>query len=202
MSSMNVKKKQPKRSYSGEQWRSNPANKKRLILDFEHRCAYCDDHDRYIGGSKMYHVEHFAPKEKFPELKFTYDNLLYSCPYCNLSKSNKWPSDSSLINVVNDKGFIDPCTNEYEKHLGRREDGTIYYKTPVGQYMFNEMKLYLQRHQLLYNLDRVHLKVKQIKQEIEKRKLAGKPTEELEEVYKELCVVFCEYYQAFSEEVS
>lgn len=84
---MNVKQKNPQRSYTGIMWRTNRENKKRLINDFEHRCAYCDDLDKYGGGSKVYHVEHFAPKEKFPELKFQYDNLLYACPFCNISKS-------------------------------------------------------------------------------------------------------------------
>ena len=82
---MNVKQKNPQRSYTGIMWRTNRENKKRLINDFEHRCAYCDDLDKYGGGSKVYHVEHFAPKEKFPELKFQYDNLLYACPFCNIS---------------------------------------------------------------------------------------------------------------------
>ena len=133
---MNVKQKNPQRSYTGIMWRTNRENKKRLINDFEHRCAYCDDLDKYGGGSKVYHVEHFAPKEKFPELKFQYDNLLYACPFCNISKSNKWPSDSSAVAVVGNKGFIDPCTDEYEKHLGRHTSGEIYYKTTLGKYMF------------------------------------------------------------------
>lgn len=61
---MNVKQKIPHRSYTGVRWRTNKANKKQLIIDFEHKCAYCDDYDKYAGGSKVYHVEHFAPKEK------------------------------------------------------------------------------------------------------------------------------------------
>ena len=194
---MNVKQKNPQRSYTGIMWRTNRENKKRLINDFEHRCAYCDDLDKYGGGSKVYHVEHFAPKEKFPELKFQYDNLLYACPFCNISKSNKWPSDSSAVAVVGNKGFIDPCTDEYEKHLGRHTSGEIYYKTTLGKYMFYEMKLYLQRHQLIYNLGRVHAKLKEVKKEIDRREHLHKPTEDL----TELCVIFFEYYNAFSEEV-
>ena len=198
---MNVKQKNPQRSYTGIMWRTNRENKKHLINDFEHRCAYCDDLDKYGGGSKVYHVEHFAPKEKFPELKFQYDNLLYACPFCNISKSNKWPSDSSTVAVVGNKGFIDPCTYEYEKHLGRHTSGEIYYKTALGKYMFYEMKLYLQRHQLIYNLGRVHAKLKEVKKEIDRREHVHKPTEDLTELYKELCVIFFEYYNAFSEEV-
>lgn len=198
---MSIKQKIPQRSYKGIMWQTNRANKKRLIDDFEHRCAYCDDLDRYSGGSKMYHVEHFAPKEKFPELEFVYDNLLYACPYCNISKSNKWPSNSSSVNVAQNKGFIDPCTDEYGVHLGRYESGEIYFMTPLGKYMFYELKLYLQRHQLIYNLGRVHTKLKEVKKEIDRREVVHKSTEELKALYKELCVVFYEYYNAFSEEM-
>ena len=67
--------------------------------------------------------------------------------------------------------------------------------------MFYEMKLYLQRHQLIYNLGRVHAKLKEVKKEIDRRKHLHKPTEDLTELYKELCVIFFEYYNAFSEEV-
>ena len=198
---MNIKQKKPTRTHTGILWRTNKANKKRLIDDFEHRCAYCDDLDKYSGGSKFYHVEHFAPKEKFPELEFQYDNLLYACPYCNVSKSNKWPSSNSNINVVGDIGFVDPCSDEYEKHLGRYENGEIYHKTQLGRYMFNELKLYLQRHQLLYNLGRVHSKLKELKKEIDERERVHKPTDKLKELYKELCALFYEYYDAFSEDV-
>lgn len=198
---MNVKQKTPQRSYTGIMWKTNQSNKKRLIIDFNNRCAYCDDADKYAGGSKMYHVEHFAPKEKFPELEFTYNNLLYACPFCNLSKSNKWASEYSDVNVVGNVGFIDPCTEEYNEHLTRETDGSIGYKTLLGEYMYFELKLYLQRHQLIYNLDRVHMKLKELKYEIDKRKASNKEVGDLESLYKELCVVFYEYYDIFTKSV-
>lgn len=81
-------------------------NKKHLSADFGHRCAYCDDLDEYGGGYRAYHVEHFAPKEKFPELRYDYDNLLYACPWCNRAKWDIWPSDNSKINVVDSEGLL------------------------------------------------------------------------------------------------
>ena len=77
----------------------------------------------------------------------------------------------------------------------------IYYKTELGMYMFYEMKLYLQRHQLIYNLGRVHTKLKEVKKEIDRREHVHKTAEDLIELYKELCVIFYEYYDAFSEDV-
>ena len=102
--------------------------------------------------------------------------------------------------MVGNKGFVDPCTDEYEKHLGRNTNGEIYYKTELGMYMFYEMKLYLQRHQLIYNLGRVHTKLKEVKKEIYRRENVHKTTEDLIELYKELCVIFYEYYDAFAED--
>lgn len=198
---MNIKQKIPQRSYTGEKWLTNKSNKKHLIIDFDHKCAYCDDYDKYAGGSKMYHVEHFAPKEKFPGLRFTYDNLLYACPYCNISKSDEWPSNDSNISIVENEGFVDPCTQEYNKHLERREDGSISYITPIGEYMYYKLKLYLERHQLIYNLSRVHLKLKEVRIEIARRKSLQKPVEGLERMYKELCVVFYEYFDVFADDM-
>ena len=41
----------------------------------------------------------------------------------------------------------------------------------------------------------------EVKKEIDRREHVHKPTEDLTELYKELCVIFFEYYNAFSEEV-
>ena len=117
-----IKRTIPKRSYSGEVWKTNKTNKKYLAIDFDNRCAYCDDLDKIYGGKRTYAVEHFAPKEKFPELEYVYDNLLYACSYCNGSKSDDWPSDDSKKNIVGDCGYIDPCSDEYYKHLDRDEE--------------------------------------------------------------------------------
>lgn len=82
-----------------------------------------------------------------------------------------------------------------------RENGEIYYLTPLGEYMYFELKLYLHRHQLIYTLEKVHLKLKEMKKEIEKRETENKSTDELKKLYRELCVVFYEYYDAFSDEL-
>lgn len=195
-----IKGKKPVRSYTGEMWITNSSNKKRLVKDFNHKCAYCDDHDRYSGGYNAYHVEHFAPKEKFPLLEFTYDNLLYSCPYCNISKSNKWVGNKVEENVVGDMGFIDPCTDEYYSNLYRDDKGNIAYSTNIGEFMYYELKLYLKRHNILYNLEKVRVQKNLLKSKIDEKKQEKENVELLEAFYKELCVVFCEYYDLFFED--
>ena len=179
---LRIKDKVPVRSYSGEKWKTNKTNKKYLALDFEHRCAYCDDWDKYNGGMRSYHVEHFAPKEKFPELKFTYDNLLYACPYCNEAKSDKWPSDRADEPVVNDEGFVDPCTEEYYQYIYRNEDGSIGYNGELGKDIYEELNLYLKRHQVNYNLVRVNNKIDELDQIIHTKKENGESVKQLEEL--------------------
>lgn len=194
-----IKARKPIRSHTGICWITNISNKQRLVIDFDHKCAYCDDHDGYSGGYNAYHVEHFAPKEKFKELEFVYDNLLYSCPYCNVAKSNKWISDKADINIVGNKGFVDPCTDEYYIHLQRDYIGEIIYLTELGEYIYFELKLYLKRHRILHNIEKVRTKKKLLKEKIGEKKRLHENVTLLEELYKELCVVFCEYYDLFFE---
>lgn len=163
-----LKKTVPVRSYTGEQWKTNKTNKKYLAIDFDHRCAYCDDLDSVYAGRESYAVEHFAPKEKFPKLEYTYDNLLYACRFCNTFKSDDWPSDSPTVNIVGDRGYIDPCTNEYYEHLDRDENtGCIYYKTEIGKYMYEHLRLYLKRHSIIFMVEKLEEKRTELKASID-----------------------------------
>lgn len=198
-----LKTKIPTRSYTGEFRKTNSSNKKYLAIDFEHRCAYCDDLDSIAGGYKTYHVEHFAPKEKFPQLKFQYDNLLYSCPYCNRSKSDDWPSEAPDINVVSNKGYIDPCTKEYYSHLDRDEKtGNIICKTELGKYMHNKMQLYLRRHSIIYMLDKLKSKRDDLQESINKDKSKGKSVAEKEMILQSIQNEFFAYYSEYLVEQS
>ena len=122
--------------------------KEDLRGDFNQRCGYCDDWDYYYGGKRIYHIDHFKPHSisKFLPLKHEYSNLVYSCPFCNISKSNKWQD----IN-----GFIDPCNKEYDNHIKRDNSGKIIYISSQGEYIWKNLKLYLRRHELLWILDKL-----------------------------------------------
>lgn len=189
-----LREKMPIRSFHGEQFRTNTTNKKHLAIDFGHRCAYCDDPDTYGGGYRAYHVEHFAPKEKFPALRYDYDNLLYSCPWCNRSKWDTWPSDDPKVSIVGEKGFVDPCTEEYDKHLERNLDGSIAGKTPLGKYMYKTLQLYLKRHAIVYNVDKLWRKRKELEDSIAADKKSGKECSKKEEALRLLTKDFFEYF--------
>jgi uncharacterized protein (TIGR02646 family) len=65
------------------------------------RCMYCED-------APADEVEHFAPKDLFPELCFAWSNYLYSCGICNGPKNNKWgilqKANSAVLEVARPRG--------------------------------------------------------------------------------------------------
>ena len=185
-----IKRERPVRSYSGEKWTTNPTNKKHLAEDFSHRCAYCDDLDRFNGEYRAYHVEHFAPKEKFPALEFEYTNLLYACPYCNGAKSDKWPSSDPKVNVVGNKGFLDPCEDEYYKNLHRNDDGSIGYDTQLGEYIYSELNLGLIRHKFIYLQTELDEYLQLLDEKIREMENEGKDTTILQQIQNEAALIF------------
>lgn len=196
-----LKSKRPIRSFHGIRWRTIHANKCRLEKDFFNRCAYCDDADKYYGIG-AYHVDHFAPKSLFPELKFNYDNLTYSCPYCNRAKSNKWAGATPHENVVGDMGFIDVCQDEYDQHLERDErTGFIYPRTKLGQYMFEELNLFLLRHVLLFRMDQITSRIK-ILEALKTSTTCSELKSQIEEIYNELIKFHYYYIETFFSENS
>jgi uncharacterized protein (TIGR02646 family) len=130
--------------------------RKELAADFNRRCGYCDAHDDILWARGSYHIDHFAPHSKFPELKETYSNLVYSCPFCNRAKSSKWFSDSADEHNDGEKGFIDPCSTDYDKHLSRLEDGRIVPTTDLGRHLMLELKLQLVRHRMAWQSEAFH----------------------------------------------
>ena len=121
-----------------------------LREDFSQKCGYCDASDRFFGGLDGYHIDHFAPKSRFPMLSSTYVNLVYSCPYCNIAKSSKWIGDDFKTPHNGTEGFVDPCTDDYDSHLERDAEGHIRHKSPVGEYMIKHLKLHMMRHQYIW----------------------------------------------------
>lgn len=185
----------PNRSHHGECWKTMAINKEHLKEDFNHKCAYCDDHDWYYGGSDNYHVDHFAPKAKFKHLEYNYDNLLYACPFCNRAKSDKWVGRDESETIVGDCGFIDPCTPEYLKHLERNKNGEIVPKSDIGNYMYKELKLYLDRHRICFIIEQIAEKRKQLKSKCDELIASGNDASKLETAYHEVNEALCNYYE-------
>jgi uncharacterized protein (TIGR02646 family) len=124
-----------------------------LRQDFIEACGYCGDDDERADRA-TFHIDHFAPKKKFPDLELAYSNLVYACRFCNVSKSNHWVGDDSSVPNDGKKGFVDPCSDEYDAHLGRDAGGRIVPKTALGRYIFGRLNLHLIRHELLWRARR------------------------------------------------
>lgn len=82
-----------------------------------------------------FEIDHFIPRKYAEDRKNDYNNLVYSCYVCNRKKSSKWLSKDSNVQFVDEKGFVDPASEEYNKHLKRNVDGTISGRTKAGKYM-------------------------------------------------------------------
>lgn len=144
--------------------------------DFNNSCGYCGDPDIFYGH---YHIDHFKPHSisKFSHLKEEYANLVYACPFCNLSKSDKWFDTDS---------FIDPCQTDYDSHLFRNEHGAIEPISNNGQRMYKELRLYLKRHELIWIITQLSEQKQAILALLKKSPSASSKKVQLLETYVEI----------------
>lgn len=188
-----VQKKKPIRTCT-KTYKNYTLFKPYIRKDFNKRCGYCDVLDIYHGGVRGYQIDHFKPHSivKFSHLKEEYSNLVYSCPFCNRAKSNKWE---------NKDGFIDPCEEEYDNHLERNTRGQIIAKSSRGKYIHLNLKFYLKRHELLWIIEEIIQQKKQLI--VYKRKLKDTHPRYVEiiEKYIELDEKFVEYTNLFYNEI-
>ena len=104
-----------------------------IRTDFQNICGYCGKHE--MVTHKNMELDHFVPENIDPIRKSDYSNLVYSCFTCNRKKLGKWPTGDGRRPHNEYEGFVDPATSDYDKHLGRKEDGELEYYTEVGKYM-------------------------------------------------------------------
>ncbi len=73
------------------------------------RCMYCED-------STADEVEHFSPKDLYPEHVFAWLNYLYACGPCNGPKSNKFQiisaGSKAIVDVTRPRGHRSPSRSE------------------------------------------------------------------------------------------
>ncbi|MCF8378124.1 MAG: hypothetical protein K9H49_01025 [Bacteroidales bacterium] len=185
---------QPKRTYSGPKLSPYRKYKTQLRKDFNKRCGYTDCPDFWFGGVSTFHIDHFAPKSKFPELEEEYSNLVYSCSYVNRAKSDDWISNDKNIAIDNGKGYFDPCKEDYNNHFKRDSLGQIITKTdsPVAEYMHRKLKLYLKRYSIIWTLDQIRSRMDRLRDKIE-HPTYSKDKQELKNAMSELAIEFLKY---------
>jgi uncharacterized protein (TIGR02646 family) len=148
-----------------------------LRADFNGRCGYCDDSDAFCDPIS-FHIDHFAPKSRFVELETVYGNLVYACRFCNMRKSNHWIGTDPSVPNDGERGFVDPCDQNYDDHLERSPEGAILPRTALGQYMSRRLSLHLIRHQVLWNSRRARQLRDEIDPLIERYEQSGSPNSE------------------------
>jgi hypothetical protein len=93
---------------------------------------------------------------RFQALENQYSNLVYACPQVNRAKSNDWASDDPSVAIWEEKGYLDPCNNDFNDFFERTDDGKIMPKdNPVARYMWRHLKLYLERYAIYWRLEKL-----------------------------------------------
>lgn len=118
--------------------------KSQLSLEGNNQCVYCSIHEARFGGERNFHVEHFRPKSKFPDLEDDYTNLFFSCSICNIFKGSDWPSEP--CDKYNLAAYIDPAKHNYNS-IFNIENYKVISNYTSSKYMIE--RLYLNRPQLI-----------------------------------------------------
>lgn len=153
MSKIAFRKTSPQRTCK-KSYKRYQSFKSHLKTDFNSRCGYTDCHDKWFGGITTFHIDHFVPLKRNPALRTTYDNLVYSCSYVNILKSDDDP--------VN---YLDPCNEEYNDHFYRDKLGAIYPvpSSSKANYMHRKLKLGLARYQIIWLIDSLYDCMKELR---------------------------------------
>lgn len=184
MTKVMFRKTKPERTCTKTYKRYQPF-KSDLAKDFNSRCGYTDCADKWFGGITTFHIDHFKPSKHYPALRTNYSNLVYSCSYVNILKSDDDPSN-----------YLEPCTDDYNQHFYRDKLGTIlpYPNSPKAKYMHQKLKLGLTRYQVIWLLDKLFDCMKGLQTVVEK--LPDGSNEELiiKELHFTLTKEFTKYF--------
>ncbi|MEP5340470.1 MAG: HNH endonuclease signature motif containing protein [Algibacter sp.] len=158
------RRKTPDKSEKGE---NHSKHKPNLEEDFHHHCGYCGAYDGFGYTRTYFEIDHFVPKDFLKKTNSDigfckYDNLVYSCRFCNNSKSDLWPSEDDKIHHKNNEGFVDPCIDDFDNHLYRTSDGAILWKTDLGKWMATQAFKFDERQEeikVLWNYNQIRIQI-------------------------------------------
>jgi hypothetical protein len=95
--------------------------------EFSFRCAYCLMREPWLRGRFGFQIDHCLPQAQYPAGRLDYDNLVYTCPWCNQAKAG--------VAVPN------PTEVAYGTALRVKEDGVMEAKSELGQVLLEGLKL-------------------------------------------------------------
>jgi len=114
-----------------------------ILDDCQKRCVYCDlllEEHAYEGM----HLDHFRPQDYFKSLANDPNNLVISCPKCNVLKSNHWPCDKIQLTTPshnNKVGFVDPFIENMADFFSVNSEGVLEPLKNPGLYMLEILDL-------------------------------------------------------------
>lgn len=81
-------------------------------------CVYCESK---IGISGLATIGHYYPKSQFPDLAYSWDNLLLLCQACSAFKRDSFPVDENSSPLL-----IDPFAEDPSFHISFDEETGLY----------------------------------------------------------------------------
>jgi uncharacterized protein (TIGR02646 family) len=128
--------------------------KSALVEIYKNKCAFCEQ------KVEQFHVEHFRPKQLYPWLAFSWDNLISACQYCNEYKSTNFRIRGAKVTFVSNLSnikniyqlsraydltelpdFVNPETTDPSGMLRFAKDGDLFSVDPRFQYTIITCKL-------------------------------------------------------------
>lgn len=158
-----------------------------LEEDFHFLCGYCGKNGKIMH--QKFHIDHFVPKSLDPDRKNDYYNLVLACPKCNLSKSNKWPTEDKDVPNDGSIGFVDPATEQFDEHIKRNSEGFVVGVTSVGKNMCSMLHLDIRRTDLYWKIDRI----RKLEDRLEQLFSNGELEDEEKDFYIEINMVLKSY---------
>lgn len=125
-----------------------------LQEDFCGICGYCGKDSQKMF--QRFQIDHFVPKSRAPKREKDYYNLVLACAKCNQIKSDKWPTQDIQLPHDEEKGFVDPATEEFDQHLERNEAGYIVGLTPLGKSICKQMHFDIRRTDLFWKVSQLY----------------------------------------------
>lgn len=172
--------------------------KDKLKEDFHGRCAYCNLDSKEI--TTPFEIDHFIPndvfKNEWPELKTTYENLVYSCKKCNRAKGDKFKGEISRRVVVNEL-FYDPVKVDYNKIFYRNEKGEICSEDKKGGDMIVLLNLYRPIHSLAWVCERIKVTIDKLRIQMDSMDKESLRYKKLKEVKFSLLEIEHDYKSLF-----
>lgn len=161
---------------------------------FNYKCAYCETAEPELLTLRLFHIDHYKPQKKFKYLVGDYNNLIYSCYYCNENKGDYWPS--SYFEQFSGKIVINRRVDKLTTHL---DMSTNQWKgiTRCGKWTVSLLQLDSRRQIRLRERKQLKLgaiktldfRIKQLNQILTNAMSQNANAEEIEQIQQEILMV-------------